>query len=73
MQYIVRAGLIKFAFHLVQIPDFVFSKRTANTIIEPPLCFTVGVIPGIVALSPTLHCTQTHVFDRKILNFDSSV
>ena len=39
----VIAGLIQFAFHQVQIPDFAMGKSPHN-IIEPPLCLTVSVI-----------------------------
>ena len=48
LQYAVIAGMIQFALHLVQIPDFAIGKGLppTHTITEPPPCFTVGVIQG---------------------------
>ena len=56
LQYTVIACLIQFALHLVQIPEFAIGKSSLYTITEPPPCFTVGVILGVAALLPTLHC-----------------
>ena len=68
----VIAGLIEFAFHLVQIPDFVIGK-SPHTLIEPSHYFTVSVMQGILALSPTLRRTSTRLFKPNISNFNSSV
>ena len=46
--------------------------KTSHTITEPPLCFTVSVIQGVAALSPTLCHTQTLLSEPKILNFNLS-
>ena len=51
LQYTVIAGLIQFAHHLVQIPDFPIDNPL-QTITEPPLCFTVGGIKSVAAFSP---------------------
>ena len=42
LQYAVIAGLIQFAFQLVQIPDFAI-----GTIAEPPSCFIIFTNPSI--------------------------
>ena len=70
--YTVIAGLIRFALHLVQIPDFTISK-SPHIITKPPPCFMVGVTLGTAALSPTLHHTEILLFEPKISNFDLSV
>ena len=71
LQCVVIAGLIQFALHLVQIPDFAICK-SPHAITEPRPCFVVGLVQGVAALAPTLRCTYTLVFDPKISNFDSS-
>ena len=48
-------------------------QMSQHTVTDLPPCFTVGVIQRVTALSPTLCSTKTLLFDRKILNFDSSV
>ena len=69
LQCAVIAGLIQFALHMMQIPDFALAPHTIS---KPPPCFTVGVIQGVTAFSLVLHRTETLQFDRKILRFDSS-
>ena len=72
LQYAVIASLIQFALSWCTSPTLQVAKAL-HTITEPPPCFTVGVIQKVAALSPTLRRTQTHLFDRKISNFDSLV
>ena len=69
----VIAGLIQYALHQVQIPDFPILVKAPHSITEPPPFFMIGVIQGVAALSPTLFRTLTVLFDPKISNFDSSV
>ena len=65
------AGLIQFSLHLGQISNFAIGKSLSIT--EPPPYFTVGMIQGVAALSPTLRRTYTPLFNSKISNFDLSV
>ena len=48
-------------------------QKPPPTITVPSPCFTIGVILGVAALSPTLSRAWTLLFDRKISNFDLSV
>ena len=59
---------IQFASHLVQIPNLAFFKTT-KTIAESPVCFTVGMIHGVAAISSTLIYTLTLLFDPNISNW----
>ena len=71
-QYNVIAGLIQYALHLVKFPTFQLAKAP-STITEPHPCFTIGVIQGVAALSPTPLRTYILLFDESISNFDSSI
>ena len=53
LQYAVIVGLIQFALHLVQIPDFAIGKSPSHH----NGTSMVGVIQGIAALSLTLRRT----------------
>ena len=69
LQHAVIASLIQFAFTWCKSPTLKVAKAS-RTMTKLPPCFMVGVIQGVAALSPTLHCTQTLLFDPKILNFE---
>ena len=71
LQFAVIVDLIQFVLHLVQIPEFDIGKSPPP--LEPPPYFTIDVIQGVAALSPTLRRTQTLQFKPKISNFNSSV
>ena len=68
LQYDVIAGLIQFALHLVQIPQLCNWQPPTHT--HPhthTLCFTVCVIQGVPALSPTFHCTYLFICPKDFI------
>ena len=74
LQYAVIASLIQFTLHLMQIHGFAIGKSPPHTHHNrAPSMLYSWCDTEAAALSPTLHCTETLLFDAKILNFDLSI